>query len=107
MFLAARVLDDGKPLVLTLNRDPRTSEGVRPCKPSCGAHVVVENLNPIEDRAILCLERTHHTLSVAYLTVHALHSIIVVVSYQCDLSNVNRTVNVPIGSELLEPCVMI
>jgi hypothetical protein len=69
-------------------------------------HVIVEDLHPIQNRAVLSLERTHHTLSVPDLTVHALHPVIVVLTCERD-SNVKRAVYVPVGSVFLEPCVVI
>ena len=62
---------------------------------------------PVQDRAVGVLEGTHDALSVAYLTVHALHSVIVVVSCKRDLSNVNGAIHLFVGSELFEPCVPI
>ena len=46
-------------------------------------------------------------LSISDLTVQSFHLVVIMLARKRDLSNVNGAVNLLVGSELFEPCVLI
>ena len=71
------------------------------------SNIIMVDLVARQDWCVLFLERVHDLFSVKDFSVHALHLVVIVMPRKRDLSNVNGTVNIPVGSVLLEPCVMV
>ena len=59
-------------------------------KPLMRSDVIVKDLHPVQDRAVLCLEGAHNPFSITDFTVQPFHLVIVVRSRKRDLSNVTR-----------------
>ena len=69
--------------------------------------VIVEYLHTSQNWGVGTLERPHNLLSISYLTVHALHLVIVMMTAQSDLSNVNGAIHLLVGSVFAHVCVVI
>ena len=69
-------------------------------KPFVWSDVIVENLHSVQDRAVLCLEGTHDSLSVSDLTIEPFHLVVVMLARQSDVSNVDGAIDLLVSSVL-------